>query len=400
VQKCLLQQLILFAFQFKLLEYRNGSKSFSRGVMKKLFGYLLCSVGLFYCASNALAQSPEPFATRSEILALMRRVNNYQIAHPVMPPEDRNWERSTWYTGVIEAWKTTHDKTFLNQAIDWGKQNGWQVGTEQLGANRLFCSEIWVELYLITHDPARIEPTERWLHTEEPYSPAEDKTWYLDHGKPYVDSLYGAAAFAMLAHATGKMDYLTTMHSFFDGVSDALWDKEAGLYYRDPTFIGERTVNGKKILWSRGNGWAFAGIARILEYLPRNDPDRQKYITIFRRMASELIKRQSPDGFWRANLDDPEDVPNPESSGTGFFCFGLAWGINHHVLDRSAYLSATENAFVALQGDVSPEGRVEWGQLVDFRPHATQQGNTHEYVTGAFLLAAGEMYKLNSTVRN
>ena len=39
------------------------------------------------------------------------------------------------------------------------------------------------------------------------------------------------------------------------------------------------------------------------------------------------VKRQGADGLWRENLDDPNQIPSPETSGTGFFCFGLAWGI-------------------------------------------------------------------------
>jgi rhamnogalacturonyl hydrolase YesR len=185
------------------------------------------------------------------------------------------------------------------------------------------------------------------------------------------------------------------MRAFFDDVSGTLWDKDSGLYYRDPTYIGKRTAGGHKIFWSRGNGWAFAGIARMLEYLPHNDPERKKLVSIYKRMAAELIKRQSPDGFWKANLDDPDDVPNPESSGTGFFCFGLAWGINNHLLSHKTYLPAVENAYAALSGAVGPDGRVGWGQQVDARPNPANQQSTHEYVTGTFLLASGEVYKLS-----
>ncbi len=70
---------------------------------------------------------------------MMRGTNDWQSAHLVTPPDDRNWERGTWYTGIMEAWKATHDSRFLNQALEWGSQHQWQVGTEQLGANRLFC---------------------------------------------------------------------------------------------------------------------------------------------------------------------------------------------------------------------------------------------------------------------
>ncbi|PYV01556.1 MAG: hypothetical protein DMG26_13300 [Acidobacteria bacterium] len=130
--------------------------------------------------------------------------------------------------------------------------------------------------------------------------------------------------------------------------------------------MGQRTVNGKKILWSRGNGWAFAGIARVLEYLPKNNHSRQGYVDIFVRQAGELIKRQGADGLWRANLDDPNEFPDPESSGTGFFCFGLAWGINQGFLNRQV-----KKAWRGLTQNVSPGGKVLWGQLVDDQPHAT-----------------------------
>ena len=138
----------------------------------------------------------------------------------------------------------------------------------------------------------------------------------------------------------------------------------------------------------------FAGIARILEYLPQNDPRRPPYVEIFQRMASELVKRQSADGLWRVSLDDPELLPDPETSGSGFFCYGLAWGVNHGVLDPKTYHQPITKAFSGLLRSVSPEGKVLWGQLVDNQPHAAKRESTHEYVTGTFLLAASEVYKL------
>ena len=332
---------------------------------------------------------------RREILAIMHKVDDWQSAHPVMPPADRNWERGTWYTGVMSAWKETRDTKFFDQALAWGRQHNWQVGTEQDGANRLFCAETWLELYFVKKDRAMIEPAIRWLDSPEPNSPAGARRWYLEANRAYVDSLFGAPALAMLAKATGDKRYLEILQSFFDDVTSELLDKDAGLYYRDARFIGQNTANGKKIFWSRGNGWVFAGIARTLEYLPEDDPRRPGYLRIFRRMASELIKRQGADGLWRQNLDDPETVPTPETSGTGFFCFGLAWGINHRVLERAVCLPAVKNAWAGLCRNVSPEGQVLWGQQVSDQPNAVKRESTHEYVTGAFLLAGSQVYTLS-----
>ena len=337
--------------------------------------------------------------SRREILGAMQKVNAWQVAHPVKPSEDREWERATWYTGVVSAWKETQDQTFLNQAMDWGRKQHWQVGTAPGGANRLFCVETWLELYFAKKDRAMIQPTIEWLNTDAPNSPAGAKQWYLEAwgwNHRYVDSLYAAPALAMLAKATQDKKYLEILQAFFDDVTGELLDRESGLYYRDKRFIGRKTVNGKKILWSRGNGWVFAGIARILEYLPEDYPQRPEFVRIFRRMASELLKRQGADGLWRPNLDDPEAVPEPETSGTGFFCYGLAWGIGHSILERSVYLPAVVRAWAGLTRNLSPEGRVLRGQQVDSEPNVVKQEGTPEYATGTFLLAGSQVYALSA----
>ena len=349
---------------------------------------------LAFVALPCVAAPPDALPSRAEILSLLHRADDWQSAHLIMPADDRNWERATWYTGVMSAWKETKDRKFFDQALAWGRQHKWQVGTEQDGSNRLFCVETWLELYFVEHDRAKIEPAIRWLATPAPNSPAGPRRWYLEDNRAYVDSLYGAPAFAMLAKATGDKKYLEIMQAFFDEVSGELMNKDVGLFYRDNRFIGKKTANGRNVFWSRGNGWVFGGIARILEYLPEDHPARPEYVRIFRRMAAELTKRQGPDGLWFPNLDDREALPTPETSGSGFFCYGLAWGINHGVLDRTAYLPTVQKAWAGLARSLSPEGKVRWGQQVDDQPHSFGAESTHEYVTGTFMLAGSQVYRL------
>jgi rhamnogalacturonyl hydrolase YesR len=51
-------------------------------------------------------------------------------------------------------------------------------------------------------------------------------------------------------------------------------------------------------------------------------------------MAAALASVQRSDGFWNVDLGDPLDYPGPESSGTAFFLYGMAWGLNKGLLDR------------------------------------------------------------------
>src|ERR1035438_1053123 len=50
--------------------------------------------------------------------------------------------------------------------------------------------------------------------------------------------------------------------------------------------------------WSRGNGWDFAAIVRMLQYLPMNHPDRPRFEQLFKDMAGKKISLQKPDGKW------------------------------------------------------------------------------------------------------
>ena len=329
------------------------------------------------------------------ITTLMRKVNDYQTAHPVMKALDRNWVRGTWFTGVMAAGAATGDKRYLEQAMRWSEENQWQPGTEKSGGNVLTCAQTYLELYFLTTNHACIEPLIQWLNSGRSNTPSGAKVWYLEGGRRYADSLYvGAPTLTMLAKATGNAQYLTWMNDFFWDVHAEIFDPAAGLFYRDKRFIEATNLHGKKVFWSRGNGWAFASLPRILSALPENDPSRPKFEALFKQMAAAIAKLQQPDGLWRPNLGDAEEFAMPESSGTGFFCYGMAWGVCNGLLDREIFLPVIRKAWTGLVGCVSDEGKVRWGQLTGDRPVAVNAEDTHEYVTGTFLLAGSEVLQL------
>ncbi|MHC4334974.1 MAG: glycoside hydrolase family 88 protein, partial [Planctomycetota bacterium] len=117
---------------------------------------------------------------RDVILSMMLKANAYQQTHPVMKENDRNWQRGTWYTGVMAAYRATGDVRFLQQAMEWGRQHAWQVGTERYGANKLFCVQTWLELYSLKKDKAMIQPAIDHLASDQPNSPGGAKRWYLE----------------------------------------------------------------------------------------------------------------------------------------------------------------------------------------------------------------------------
>ncbi|MGK7397308.1 MAG: glycoside hydrolase family 88/105 protein [Candidatus Cyclobacteriaceae bacterium M3_2C_046] len=385
-------------------------------------------IAVLYFKSSIIAQ--DNIYSTPYIKNIINKTNDYQYNHPWKETDD-NWIRGTYYTGVMAAYKATGDKRYLEQCNDWGEKHDWTLpvappDANQSGANLLTCSQTWLESYLIDPQPEKLHPTLAHLKKDNIKNPTtRPLTYYYEGGRRYVDALYvGPPVFAMLAKITDDPIYLDWMDSFFWDVYGELYDQQDSLFYRDyrykPEFEGhhfradrpdtviheearksytyQTTEQGKKVIWSRGNGWAFAGLARILSYLPKNNGNYPKYLELYKQMAIQLKKRQQPDGFWYPNLDDPLDYPIKESSGTGFFTYGLAWGINNGILASQEYLPVVKKGWEALVSVVNEDGKVEWGQLVGASPYKIQKDDSHEYVTGTFLLAASEIYKLADTV--
>ena len=84
-----------------------------------------------------------------------------------------------------------------------------------------------------------------------------------------------------------------------------------------------------------------------------------------------------------------------ESSGTGFFTYGMAWGVKAGLLDRARYEPSARRGWQALLRAVQPDGKLGWVQQVSDRPEQVAEGDTQFYGVGAFLLAASAIHDLD-----
>ena len=356
-----------------------------------IFVALVADVG---CARAADAPSPQQVddgLARQKIVEVMRKVHAYQAAHPYKE-HDRDWIRATYYTGVMALYRTTKDPQILDQAVRWAEKHGWAEGTEREPANKKTCGQTYLELYFLQRDPRRIAKMRAYVDSRIKRVGAGEppiRGWY------YCDTLYvGPPTIAMLGKATGEEKYYDYLNKVYWDVTDYLFDEDYKLFYRDESYFDAKTKNGKKVFWSRGNGWVLGGIPRVLEYLPKENEHYDRYVELFRAMSAAIAKRQGPDGLWRANLDDPDECPNPETSGTAFFCYATAWGVNRGLLDRSIFLPVVIKAWQGLVRHVGPDGKLGFVQPVGAAPAPATREMTHEYAMGLFLLAGEEMVKL------
>jgi rhamnogalacturonyl hydrolase YesR len=336
------------------------------------------------------------------IKALADRVRTYQIDQGLRF-KNQHWVRGTYYAGLMAVYESTADTAYLDACMEWGKQVAWQI-KENVGRNYesgsypLICGQIWYGCYQASGDESMIQPTIDFLNNPHKKTTpvSEPMTWYFENdGRRFVDGLFTAPpALAMMYQMTGDEKYVNWMDACFWDVYGEIFDSDAGLFNRDARSKPHKTRNGKKMLWSRGNGWAFGGVTRILKHLPADHGSYARYQALYIQMAESLAARQQADGFWRPNLDDPEQYNVRESSGTGFFTYGIAWGINNGILDRERFLPVAKNGWAALASVVNEAGAVTWNQPPGGGPGMVKETDSTEYGSGIFLLAASEIYLL------
>ena len=119
-------------------------------------------------------------------------------------------------------------------------------------------------------------------------------------------------------------------------------------------------------------------------------------------MSEALKNCQREDGFWNVSLHDPDHFGGKETTGTSLFVYGMAWGINHGILDRKTYLPLVLKAWNGLVNDaVHPNGFLGYVQGTGKEPKDGQPvtsdkiPNFEDYGVGCFLLGAGEIYRLH-----
>ena len=352
--------------------------------------------------AGTAASAAEPDA--DSVAAALKGSADWQLANP-SGTEIRDWIIAPLYDGLVRTSLATGDPKYLATVIRMGTQAGWTASNRIYHADDHAVGHAWLDIHLM--DPSReerlIPMRDRLSHVIS--HPVTEK---LEFGKrpktrgvgitdrwTWCDALYMAPPTLTRLHAaTGDRKYLDFLDQEFQYTYDHLYDPEEKFFYRDATFFDKRTPNGRKVFWSRGNGWVFGGLALMLEHLPEDHAKRGFYEKLFKEMSTSVLAAQQPDGLWRPSLLDPEEIPVGETSGSGFYTFGLAWGINHGLLDRATHLPAVTRAWQGLLTRIKPDGTVGYVQPVGAAPDHLEATSTQDYGTGAFLLAGSEILRL------
>ena len=289
---------------------------------------------------------------------------------------------------------------YWNEMMNLGQYYDWALLPDQLHADRLLVCDMY--LYIYEHSGKKhdymVKPTKYAmdLHTSRKakIDPHFKGSEYKMEWWSWADALYMAPiSFYEYTRVTGDKAAADFAYKQWNVVEDYLYSKEDSLFYRDDRYFTAKSTNGKKVFWARGNGWVLGSMPRIMDSLPKDSEYRKHYEKLFKEMVAKIKNIQMPEGLWTCSLYDPEELNIGESSGSGFFGYALAWGINNGLLDKAEYEEALMKAWKGMTNNVTDFGRLGYVQQIAGDPYPFFYHQYHTYASGAFLLFANEMIK-------
>lgn len=359
-------------------------------------------------------------ATAEKVAAYFMRTNPDVGADSYVGGKKRDskiWTRGVFYEGLLNLYREKQNPEWLKYAVDWGEYHKWYSCSD--GAKRhadyQCCGQAYIEMYLM--DPTktkRIEHIKKRIYDMVVSTKIDD--WY------WIDAIQMAMpCFAQLGRITGDTRYWERMYEMYaftrnkhggngKGGGSPLFNTKTGLWYRDYQFdppYKDKTETDKDCYWSRGNGWVFMALSRVMQFTPETEAHRSDYINDFKLMAKGLIDCQRSDGYWNVSLAAPTNFgapgsEGPEISGTSLFVGGLAYGIRSGLLDSTTYMPALRRGWNAMRAAVHDDtgfvgymqgagSKPEDGGVITFNSHP----DFEDFGIGCWLWAAAELHALS-----
>jgi rhamnogalacturonyl hydrolase YesR len=206
---------------------------------------------------------------------------------------------------------------------------------------------------------------------------AADGTLYHVFKEPQVwsDGFNGAPPFLA---ATGHYDEALRQ---IDGFRRRLWDSKKKLlaHIWDD---GEKADNRKEY-WGGGNGWAAAGLARVIRALPVDrKEDRQRLAAFVTELIDGCLSHQRADGLFHDVVDRPDTFV--EANLAQMLAFAIYTGTLGGWLPER-YLEAADRMRNAARGKMDSFGYV---QSVCGAPNFDRQGTSTEAQAFAIMMEA------------
>ena len=383
----------------------------NRSSMRSWIFMVVAFFGIGACASQKSEQrASSRLPEDEEILETLRLANDYFMAKWPDPGKEivtnktrpsNIWTRAVYYEGLMALHRVDPQQKYYDYAVEWGESHDWGLtgGDSIRHADYQTAGQTYIELYKIDQQPERIRSIKASIDNMVNSEKSDDWDW--------IDAIQMAMPiFAQLGVLYEEDAYYEKMYDLYtttrNEIGGGLYNQEDSLWWRDADFVPPHTSpNGKDVYWSRGNGWVVAALARVMDIIPEDAPHYEEYKQDYLEMVHALVPLQREDGFWNVSLHDPDHFGGKETSGTAFFTYAMAWGVNNGLLDPEVFRPVIAKAWNAMANEaVHPNGFLGYVQGTGKEPKDgqpvtyTSKPDFEDYGLGAFLLAGTEILKM------
>jgi rhamnogalacturonyl hydrolase YesR len=375
---------------------------------------------LTFCAlMNIQGQTPQ------EVLSVAQRVNDYfmkKYSDPTIPTNvgkirpSSLWTRAVYYEGLMELYKVDAQQRYIDYTDRWADFHKWtpRNGITTCDADDQCCEQTYLDRYMMTGQEKMIVHVKENLAHQMKTGNDRKANGALYGWWTWIDAIQMAMpVYSKMYRITGEQKYIDHAMRMYtwsrDTLAGGLFNTQEGLWWRDADYVPPyKEKDGNNCYWSRGSGWVYAALVKVLEDLeamPKLSKQSKKYYKSLKKdfilMSQGLLSCQREDGFWNPSLMSEANYGGKELTGTSLFLYGMSWGMNHGILKAKQYKPACDRAWNAMVKDaVHQDGFLGWVQGTGKDPSAGQPlaydkvPDFEDYGTGCFLLGAVEYYKV------
>ncbi|MBN2611786.1 MAG: glycoside hydrolase family 88 protein [Bacteroidales bacterium] len=216
----------------------------------------------------------------------------------------------------------------------------------------------------------------------------------------WADDLYMCVPFlARMGNLTGDKKYFDDALKQVFNFTNYLWHPGKELYYH--CYYSDLDRNGVAH-WGRCNGWIMMAQVHLMNFLPKDHPQRETLLKNLERQILGIAKYQNGDGLWHQVLDKPDSYT--ESSCTAMFVYSIARAVNEGWIDKRYATIALRGWDGLKEHKITVDGNLKdicvgtgiEDNLVFYYNRPARTGETHGL--GAIIDAGIEIVKLKKSM--
>jgi unsaturated rhamnogalacturonyl hydrolase len=262
---------------------------------------------------------------------------------------------------IYQVWRLTAEPKYFNYVKSYtdtiisndGTIRGYKA--EDYSLDKLNSGKILFDLYAISKEEKLKKAMDLLRYQVKNQPRTRDGGFW--HKKVYpnqmwLDGLYMASPFlAEYAYRfNDKMLYDEVTHQILTMAKHS-YDPKTGLYYHGWDESHQQRWSNPQTgtspnFWSRSMGWYMMALVDVLDYLPKDHPQRPEIIRILNNLSVSLEKYRDPvTGMWYQVTDKMAEKGNyVESSGSAMFIYSWVKGAKKGYLPK-LFLEKGEKAY-------------------------------------------------------